>query len=67
MFLKNPDKYADIDLAAQGKCTVCQVEMNQTVAGKPEFTVVHKGRRYQFPGQEQLDMFIANPAKYEIK
>jgi YHS domain-containing protein len=67
MFLKNPDKYADIDLAAQGKCTVCQVEMNQTVPGKPEFTVVHKGRRYQFPGQEQLNMFVANPAKYEIK
>jgi YHS domain-containing protein len=67
MFLKNPDKYADVDLAAQGNCTVCRVEMNELVPGKPEFTVIHRGRRYQFPSREQQDIFVANPAKYEIK
>lgn len=67
MFLKNPARYVDVDLAANGNCTVCRVEMNQTVPGNSDFTVVHKGLRYQFPGREQQDMFLANPAKYEVK
>lgn len=67
MFLKNPAKYADIDLAADGKCTVCRIEMQQEVQGKPEFSVVHKGLRYWFPGPDQQNMFVANPGKYEVK
>ncbi|MBP86541.1 MAG: hypothetical protein CMJ64_07490 [Planctomycetaceae bacterium] len=29
--------------------------------------MIHKGLRYQFPGADQMKMFIANPAKYEQK
>lgn len=67
MFLKNPTKYAGVDLAADGKCTVCRVEMQQEVQGKPEFTVFHNGLRYWFPGADQQKMFVSNPAKYEVK
>jgi YHS domain-containing protein len=67
MFLKNPSKYAGVDLAADGKCTVCRVEMQKDVQGKPEFAVIHNGLRYRFPSEEQRQMFIANPSKYEIR
>ena len=66
-FLAQPDQYANVDLALDGKCTVCRVEMNQDVSGKPEIAVVHQGFRYLFPSEEQRKMFLANPAKYAIK
>ena len=61
-----PQNYVDVDLAADGNCTVCTVELNKTVPGVKEFTAIHKGMRYQFPAQEQKDMFMANPTKYEV-
>jgi YHS domain-containing protein len=67
MFLKNPAKYANVDLAAQGLCTVCQVEIQKDVQGKPEFAAIYKDMRYWFPSEEQLKMFVSNPAKYEIR
>jgi len=67
MFQKNPAKYASVDLAAQGQCTVCRVEMQKDVQGKPEFAAFHKDMRYCFPSEEQLKMFVANPTKYEVK
>ncbi|QDV21901.1 hypothetical protein [Aureliella helgolandensis] len=67
MFAKNPAKYADVDLAAEGKCTVCRIDMQQDVRGKPEFTVVHEGLRYWFPAAEQQQKFVNNPDKYEVQ
>lgn len=67
MFLKNPAKYANVDLAAEGQCTVCRVEMQKEVQGKPEFAAIHKDMRYWFPSEEQRKMFVSNPTKYEIK
>ncbi len=67
MFLNNPAKYATADLAAQGQCTVCRVEIQKEVQGKPEFTAVYKDMRYWFPSEEQLKMFVSNPVKYEVK
>lgn len=64
-FMANPAKYENVDLAAGGMCTVCRVEMQQQVPGKPEFSMVFRGKRYYFPGQEQRKMFLANPTKYE--
>ena len=66
MFTKDPKKYADADLAAKGLCVVCKVELKKDVLGNPEHTVVHKNRRYWFPSDEQLKMFVANPARYEM-
>ena len=63
-FMANPAKYENADLAAGGMCTVCRVEMQKQVPGKPEFTMIYQGKRYLFPGQDQQKMFMANPAKY---
>lgn len=66
MFMENPSKYEDADLAAGGRCTVCRVEMQKDVPDNREFTVFHNGMRYRFPGAEQKQMFLENPAKYQI-
>ena len=66
MFLADRRPYTDSDLAYGGKCVVCSLNMRQTVAGKPEFTVLHKGLRYLFPSTEQRNEFLGNPKKYEV-
>lgn len=66
-FLDNPDKYKGEDVAADGQCTVCRVEMGKEVAGNPEFSLMHDGLRYLFPGKEQMQMFMENPDKYEVQ
>jgi YHS domain-containing protein len=66
MFVANKEKYANADLALGGKCSVCRVEMNQDVDGVPQFTSIYEGLRYQFPGNEQQQMFNQNPAKYDV-
>ncbi|MFG0334019.1 MAG: hypothetical protein ACF8TS_11705, partial [Maioricimonas sp. JB049] len=67
MFLAEPAAYADIDLAAGGACTVCQVEIGKGVPGKPEIAAYYKGLRYLFPAEEQRRMFLANPERYEAR
>lgn len=64
MFKANPAKYADSDVALGGYCPVCKVELGKDIKGKSAFAVDYHGSRYLFPGQKQLDMFVANPAKY---
>ncbi len=64
MFKANPPKYTNADIALGGNCIVCKVEMGKDVAGKPEFAVDYRGRRYLFPAQEQLDMFRSRPSRY---
>ncbi len=66
MFLADPAAYANADLAYGGNCVVCRVGMQQTVPGKPELAVIHKGLRYLFPSADQRNEFLANPAKYEV-
>lgn len=62
MFEKDPAAFTP---ALGGQCTVCKVEMNKQVAGKPEYHQTRAGRLYLFPGQQQLDLFTKHPAKYE--
>ncbi len=66
MFSDNPSRFADADLAFDGQCPVCRVEMNQGVPGKPEFTVIHGGFRYQFPSAQEQQMFLDNPERYAL-
>jgi YHS domain-containing protein len=61
MFLRDPAAYTP---ALGGDCTVCKVEMNQQVAGKPEHHLTHDGRLYLFPERKQLEMFEQDPHKY---
>ncbi|MEM7476832.1 MAG: hypothetical protein AAF483_17755 [Planctomycetota bacterium] len=63
-FMANPKKYENADLAFGGMCSVCRVEMQKEVAGKTDFGTVYKGKRYYFPGADQLKMFVAQPEKY---
>lgn len=67
MFLADKEKYASADLAIDGKCTVCRVEMNKEVDGLPNFVSFRNGMRYWFPRQEQQQMFNQNPTKYEVR
>ena len=64
MFKANPGKYADADVALDGYCPVCKVELGKDVKGKADFAVDYKGKRYLFPGKKQVDMFLADPTKY---
>lgn len=63
-FMEDPSKYENLDLAAGGMCSVCIVEMRQRMPGKPEFSMVYKGKRYYFAGGDQQKMFQSNPTKY---
>lgn len=66
VFQQSPREFENVDLAYGGQYVVCGVNMQRAVAGKPEFTVVHKGLRYLFAGAEQRDEFPANRQKYEV-
>lgn len=57
-------KAEETPLALRGYCTVCLAEMRKWNRGNERFQTVYDGRLYYFPGQEQLDMFLANPVKY---
>ncbi len=64
MFIANPTEFAKADLAAGGNCVVCQALAGKDVPGKPEFTALHNGLRYQFPSDKERQMFLENPAKF---
>jgi len=64
MFKAKPDKYADADVALNGLCTVCKIDMGKDVRGNPEFAYDYRGQHYLFPGKEQLRKFQKNPRRY---
>ncbi len=64
MFKADPEKYADADLALNGNCPVCKVDLKKDVKGKPEIAYDYHGTRYLFPAKEQLEKFKASPQKY---
>ena len=66
-FMSSPKKYENADLALGGMCSVCRVEMQKDVPGKAEFGTFFMGKRYYFPGADQMKMFNANPKKYVEK
>lgn len=51
-------------VALEGYCPVCIIDMKRWVRGTSEHQVKYDGITYLFPGQEQKNMFLANPAKY---
>jgi YHS domain-containing protein len=63
-FVDNPGRYVDVDLALDGNCPVCLVELNRMVPGQAELDAVLGGFRYRFPGAQQREMFLAQPLKY---
>lgn len=67
MFLADPATYAKADLALDGQCPVCRVNMGQSVPGKPEIAAFYKGFRYLFPADGQRRMFLESPEKYVLE
>lgn len=63
-FQSQPATFANADVALNGECPVCRVDMRQRVAGKPEFAAKHNGLRYFFPADPQKQTFLENPAAY---
>ena len=63
-FLSNPHEFADVDLALNGDCAVCQVHHNKRVAGKPEFTEIKDGFRYRFVSDREQAAFRKDPGHY---
>lgn len=63
-FVANPASYADADLALEGLCAVCKVDGGEEVPGDPRFATYHRGLRYLFAGEDQLNTFRADPEKY---
>ncbi len=66
-FDEEPDIYADADLAFDGNCAVCRVDMDTQTPGKPEFMAHHDGFRYFFPSDKMREMFLADPEKYAVE
>ncbi len=66
-FMAYPDKYARADIALDGYCAVCRIDMGKDVKGKPELALDYKGNRYLFPTAKQRDIFLANPTKYAVE
>ncbi len=63
-FAAHPDDYTSVDLADNGLCPHCRTSENKTVAGKPEFTATHFGKRYLFPDDTHRQAFRAAPDRY---
>lgn len=51
-------------LAMSGYCPVCILDMRKWVKGDEQFAVVLDGKKYLFPGKEQMDKFLKNTVKY---
>ncbi len=63
-FTADPKRFANVDLALNGNCPVCRVMAGKDVPGKPEFTAIHQGLRYQFPSDKERQAFLSDPAKF---
>ena len=55
---------ANIPVAMNGYCPVCILDMRKWVKGDPRYAVVVDGKKYLFPGEAQMQKFLANTTKY---
>jgi YHS domain-containing protein len=63
-FKADPERYAAVDLAAEGACRVTQVDEAKTSPGLAEFAAWHGGLVYYFAGADQKAKFLAAPERY---
>jgi YHS domain-containing protein len=63
-FLADPTKYANVDLANDGRCIVCARMGKKDVPGKAEFASIYRGRRYLFASPKERAMFDADPQAF---
>ncbi len=67
LFRANPDEYADVDLAAEGKCLVSRIDQQRELDGLVDTTVIVRGLRYQFAGAHQQRTFLNNMVRYGVE
>jgi YHS domain-containing protein len=58
-FLKDPARYALVDVAEQGFCPHCLDQSGLLVRGDPRYEVTRQGRRYWFPNPSHRDDFLS--------
>lgn len=63
-FMREPDEYADKDIAYEGKCIVSQVDLGRDVQGQQEFGTIYGGIRFLFTNLDHRKKFLADPGKY---
>lgn len=63
-FKANPVDYAAVDLAAEGRCVVTQVDQQREVPGVAEHAAWRHGKLYRFAGPDERRAFLADPEKY---
>ncbi len=63
-FARDPERYANADLAERGYCLHCRKETGRLVRGLPEYETTVRGRRYRFPDPSHRDAFLASPESY---
>ncbi len=66
IFKSNPEQFANLDLANEGRCLVSQTDDEQRLPGLPETTVIVAGLRYQFAGIHQQQKFLTNMPHYGV-
>jgi YHS domain-containing protein len=65
-FKENPAKYAQADVAGDGRCLVTQVDDRRDVPGLVEFSTWHAGLLYRFAGPDERRRFLADPQRYVV-
>lgn len=63
-FASDPARYADADLADAGQCPHCRTIAGRLVRGLPEFSLIHRGRRYLFPDAVHREAFRSEPDRF---
>jgi YHS domain-containing protein/thiol-disulfide isomerase/thioredoxin len=63
-FARDPERYANTDVADLGYCPHCRNQFGRLVRGSPRFALQHAGRRFFFPNAEHLAAFRDSPEKY---
>jgi YHS domain-containing protein len=66
-FLKNPARYADIDVADRGFCPHCWKNTRTLVRGLPKFSASRSGLRYWFPDSLHLSAYLFREAPTTVR
>ncbi|NOY40259.1 MAG: hypothetical protein GXP26_00280 [Planctomycetes bacterium] len=63
-FQNNTERYTSEDIAHNGNCIVCKVDLQKEIQGLPATVATVGGLRYYFAGSHQRATFGANPSRY---
>jgi YHS domain-containing protein len=61
-FLRDPERYAMVDVAEQGFCPHCLDQSGLLVRGNPKYGITREGRRFWFPDPSHRETFLRTTA-----